>query len=83
MVRNDPRNFRPITMVNTLYKVLTSIIEVRIMRSMMVSGNCDDQKAISARKRGCLDAQLANEAVMQIFCKITDNIVSTAYKDSE
>ena len=44
--KNDPANYRPITMLNTSYKLLYSVIDRRIIASMMTTCNWDrDQQA--------------------------------------
>ena len=57
--KSGPKNFRPIIMVNTMYKILSSIIDKRMLTSMMKTGNWDrDQQAMGKTRRGCLDAHM-------------------------
>jgi len=78
----EPKNFRPITMLNSLYKVYTSVLEARIIRAMTHSGNWDtDQMALRKRRRGCLDAHLINEVIIQSCRKITRSPIHTAFLD--
>ena len=78
----DPKNFRPITMVNALYKVFTTVVESRIIRAMIQSNNWNkDQVANRKFKRGCFDAHLISENIVQKYRKIFRKAIHIAYID--
>ena len=68
----SPKNYRPITMLNTCYKVFTSVIEGRVIKTLLETGNWDpEQRALISKRRGCLDAHLISEMVISTCQKIT------------
>ena len=80
--KSDPKNFRPITMVNTMYKILSSIIDKRMLTSMMKTGNWDrDQQAMGKTRRGCLDAHMISEVAVKMCRHITSQTLNIEYVD--
>ena len=80
--KSSPKNFRPITMLNTCYKLFTSVLEGRIIQTLIRTGNWDpEQRALLNRRRGCLDAHLMNEFVVNTCRSITHAPLNSAYID--
>ena len=80
--KGDPTKYRPTTMLNSLYKLLSSILGRRIMHSMMKVGNWDrDQQALNKSRRGCLDAHLISEVAIKMCRKVTRNTLNITYID--
>jgi hypothetical protein len=80
--KTSPKNYRPITMLNTCYKLFTSVLEGRIIQTLIRTGNWDpEQRALLNRRRGCLDAHLMNEFVVNTCRTITHAPLNSAYID--
>jgi len=78
----DPVNYRPITMLNTTYKLFSAIINRRMILSMLKHGNWDrDQQALNRTRRGCLDAHLISEVTVRLCKKTIGKTLSVAYID--
>jgi hypothetical protein len=53
----EPDKFRPITCLNTMYKLLTGMLTEVLYEHVMTQGLLpDEQKALRKGRRGCLDA---------------------------
>jgi hypothetical protein len=77
-----PKNYRPITMLNTCYKVFTSVLEGRVIKTLLETGNWDpEQHALISKRRGCLDAHLISEMVISTCQKITKAPINCAFID--
>jgi hypothetical protein len=60
----EPDKFRPITCLNTLYKLLTGVLTEVLYEHVMTQGlSPDEQKALRKWQRGCLDTLVIDKAI--------------------
>jgi hypothetical protein len=60
----EPGNFRPITCLNTTYKLLTGLLTEMLAAHVWATDVLpEEQKAMRKGKRGCLDAIVIDEAI--------------------
>ena len=62
--QGEPDKFRPITCLNTWYKLLTGVLAISL--NQHIAGKevlPGEQKALRKKQRGCLDALVIEEAV--------------------
>ena len=79
---NEPKNYSPITLLNTTYKLFTTILEKRITKSITETGLWDaNQQALVPTKKGCLDAHLSSEALTVYFRNIGQTECTSSYID--
>lgn len=77
----EPDKFRPITCLNTSYKLLTGVLAKLLMQHVMEKGILpEEQKALRKGQRGCLDALLIDAAVTKEV-KIYGRDLSMAWID--
>jgi len=80
--KSDPKNFHPITMGNTIHKILSAIIDKRMLTSMMKTGNWDrEQQAMGKTRRMCPDTHMISEVVVKMCRQITGQTLNIAYVD--
>ena len=76
----NPKNYRPITCLPTMYKVLTSIITERAYTFLESNLLPKVQKGCHRRSYGCKDQLLINKAILEeVRCKCRN--LSTAWID--
>lgn len=62
----NPKNYRPITCLNVIYKNLTSVIAARITKHSQQNGIIPiEQKGCCAGSRGCKDQLLLSQAITE------------------
>ena len=67
-----PKNYRPITFLNTLYKLYTGVFNRRLTQSLVINNLWDaNQQALINAKRGCLDAHLLSKAYVTHFLRFS------------
>lgn len=73
---SEPKNYRPITCLNTIYKTLTGIIADRITKHV-VNANImpTEQKGCSRGSFGCKDQLLCSKAIIEDCQKYKKNLV--------
>lgn len=77
----DPKNFRPITCLNTVYKLLTSIISVKIAQYIDTNNLIPiEQKGCCKGSYGCKDQLLYSKAILE-DCQKHKKSLSLAWID--
>lgn len=78
---DDPSQYRPITCLPTIYKILTSIITNKIYKHLETNKLLDEeQKGCRRGSRGCKE-QLIIDSVIMTHAKRTKDSLHTAYID--
>ena len=63
---NNPKNYRPITCLPTMYKILTSILSGRAYKHLTINNVLPvEQKGCSKGSYGCKDPLLINKAIIE------------------
>ncbi|KHN84010.1 Retrovirus-related Pol polyprotein from type-1 retrotransposable element R2 [Toxocara canis] len=77
-----PGNYRPITCLNTCYKLFTSVIN-EVLRSHLEKGNAiaANQRALRTREWGCIHALLLDRAVVTDAMSQKQKALSVAWLD--
>ncbi|XP_042889217.1 uncharacterized protein LOC122264411 [Penaeus japonicus] len=77
----NPKNYRPITCLNTIYKTLTSIITDRMYNFLEENQMLpNEQKGCKRNSYGCKDQLLINRMILE-NCKTHHKNLSTAWID--
>ena len=78
---NNPKNYRPITCLPTMYKILTAILSERTYKHLMNNELFpNEQKGCRKNTYGCKDQLLINKMILQ-NCKSLKRNLSTAWID--
>ena len=78
---NNPKNYRPITCLTTMYKLLTSIITNRMYEFLDINNIFpDEQKGCKRGSYGCKDQLLIDKMILE-NCKNNRRNLSTAWID--
>ena len=74
----QPKNYRPITCLPVMYKILTTLMSERIY-SHLQSNNIlpEEQKGCRKKSRGCKDQLLISQMVMQHAKKFKEDLYVT------
>lgn len=72
----NPKNYRPITCLNTSYKILTSILANRISQHATTNKLIPpEQKGCSAKSRGCKDHLLLSKSLTEECRKLKKTLI--------
>ena len=78
---NNPKNYRPITCLPTMYKILTSILSDRAYKHLTINNLLPvEQKGCSKGSYGCKDQLLINKAIIEMTKSKKRNL-TTAWID--
>ena len=78
---NNPKNYRPITCLPTMYKILTSILSDRAYKHLTINNLLPvKQKGCSKGSYGCKDQLLINKAIIEMTKSKKRNL-TTAWID--
>ena len=70
----NPKNYRPVTCLPTMYKLMTSIISRRMQKYV------DDENLMPEEQKGCKDQLLISKAILQ-ECKCREKNLCMAWID--
>jgi hypothetical protein len=83
----DPKNYRPIACLPTLYKILTSVITNKISTHLSISNILtEEQKGCRKNSQGCkeqllIDAVVIGQAKHKFFLFVSQKNISVAWMD--